>query len=1715
MNQKSTRIISTAVLALALFAPFRVLAQTRTLNSHLPAAVAQMTPVGKLSGSTNLQLAIGLPLRNQAALTALLQQIYDPHSTNYHRYLTPAQFAAQFGPTKQDYDKVVNFAKSHGLKVTATTPNRMLVDVKGSAANVEKALNVTLQVYKHPTENRTFYAPNTGPSLDASLPIADISGLNNYALPHPQFVMNPLANNNARANASPNSGSGPSGTYRGLDFRAAYVPGVTLDGTGQTVGLLQFDGYTASDITYYETHAGLPNVPLQNVLLDGFLGNPTGSGGEVEVSLDIEMSISMATNLTKVIVYMAGPSGDWHDILNRMATDNLAKQLSCSWYIPGGGADPVADGIFQQMAVQGQSFYDASGDNDAYTGLISFAGDSPYITQVGGTTLSTTGPGGPWFSETTWNRNNGIGTGGGISTQYAIPSWQTNAITSASKGSTTLRNTPDVAMTAENVYVRADGADHSVGGTSCAAPLWAGFTALINQQALASGHAPIGFINPLVYAIASSPGYITDFHDITTGNNKSPTSPSKFTAVTGYDLCTGLGTPKGQALINALANPEPLVITPNTGFTSIGGAGGPFTVTSQTLTLTNNGTNSLNWSIVNTSLWLTASSSSGTLLAHGPSAQVAVSFNTATSNLAVGTYSSTVVFSNRNDHVGQGLQYSLSIISPPAISQQPSSVAALDGQTAAFNVGTTGGQPMFYHWQFNGTNLADGGKISGSTSSSLTVSNVSFDVAGTYGVIVSNAAATLVSSNATLSITPSAPVIVSLSSNQTVYTTQSAQFSVSAQGTKPFAYRWTFNGTNNFIPGATNATLALSNLQLAQSGNYSIWITNIYGATNSLPITLTVNPIPPCATADSSIVSWWAGEANVNDSIGTNNGAIQGPVTFGSGEVGLAFVFNGTNTAVRIPASPSLNLGLSNGLTLEAWINPSNAVQPCPICEWNSDGAAYGAAFWIASSGGLYANVLDTSGNNHIFQTGDNVLTAGVFQHVALVYSKTTGVATLYCNAVVVAQATLGSFTPQTSYNLYLGRRPGPGDPYTLAGSLDEMSAYNRALSASEIQAIYNAGSAGKCLPQNPLPGNIPVITSFTPASGVPGASVSITGLNFSATASNNIIYFGAVQARVVSASPTNLVVTVPAGAVYGPITETTHGLTAYSPQPFLPTFTGNGAPISVGSFASRLDLPAANGPFSIVLIDLDGDGKPDLLVANTYGNSLSIFPNISTNGALSAASFGPRIDLPTTTGSLSPFAVYAADVDGDGKPDLIVPEFGDGVVSVYHNASIPGSFNFSNRVDFATGSGPLFCAIRDLDGDGRPDLVVANANDGTLSIFHNTSVPGIINSNSFAPQTTIFTGAGCRSVAIGDLDGDGLPDVVAVNQNTNTISLLRNVGTIGNIAFAPKVDISSAQGDLDHVTIGDLDGDGKPDLTVVSYTPQVVTVFQNTSTPGTLNTSSFAPGIPYGQGGWGHQTALGDLNGDGKPDVAVVCEINSVLSVYQNESTPGVFTNSSLGPRIDFATGYNPWGIAIGDLDGDGRPEIVFANQYDGTISIYQNETPFARPPHPDHFVWNNVVSPRFVNAPFAVSVSAEDVSNNVFTNFSGTVNLTSTNGIPVTPTISGNFIQGVWNGTITIAQPATNLVLSADDGQGDFGLANPVNVIATPMLGEAVDAPFMLMYWQVGPPTFILQSTTNLDNPDWQTVVPGPVVIQGLNFVALPSTDASDFFRLIYQGP
>ena len=366
----------------------------------------------------------------------------------------------------------------------------------------------------------------------------------------------------------------------------------------------------------------------------------------MEVSLDIEMAVDMAPGLNQILVYEQ-ENGVYPvtDILTKIATDDLANQISCSWLI---GDDPSWDAIYLQYAAQGQSFFQASGDNGSYNWSDPYQQqvDDPNITLVGGTTLSTTGPLGSWVSETVWNWNveygdgGGPGTkgagGGGISPNYSIPAWQQGISMSGNMGSTNHRNIPDVALTADNVYVvYGQGQSVDVGGTSCATPLWAGFMALVNQKNAAVGNAPAGFPNPALYALARGANYNAFFHDITTGNNTNSDNPSQFFAAPGYDLCTGWGTPAGSNLINALAAPaDVLEITPPAGFAASAAPGGPFNQAPQIFLLTNAGTTALRWTLAHPAAWLTASPTGGTIPAGGFT-NVTVRLNPVTTDLPV------------------------------------------------------------------------------------------------------------------------------------------------------------------------------------------------------------------------------------------------------------------------------------------------------------------------------------------------------------------------------------------------------------------------------------------------------------------------------------------------------------------------------------------------------------------------------------------------------------------------------------------------------------------------------------------------------------------------------------------------------------------------------------------------------------------------------------------------------------------------------------------------------------------------------------------------------------------------------------------------------------------------------------------------------------------------------------------------------------------------
>lgn len=534
----------------------------RIMRAQVPDAVSTglAARVSDAPSTQSLKLALNLPLRNEAELDSLIQSIYDPSSPNYHHYLTSEEFTERFAPTQADYDAVVGWAKVNGFNVTTIVPNRRLVDVEAPVDTINHALHIKLGNYRHPTENRTFFAPDREPTVNLGVPLLKITGLTNVNLPHNHMRRGTIGQQiKALAHAE---GSGPSGNYVPSDIRAAYYGSGSLNGAGQVVAVFSFEGYKSSDLTLFYNQTGTTSsVPVKNVLVNGFSGTCNSSCDDGEQILDIGNVVGVAPGLKQVLFYEGNSATD---VLNQMATDNTAKVITSSW--GGGDFGSADDPIYKQFATQGQTFLNASGDDGAYNAQ-TFDPPSldPNILDVGGTSLTTSGAGGAWVSETGWGDTfEGLygASGGGFYKQagYSIPSYQSAAgvITSTNKGSTTLRNDPDISLEADfdNVTVSQGSLETGVAGTSYAAPRWAGLLALANQQSVAAGHGTVGFVNPKLYQLALSSNYHSLFHDITSGSNKPAAgSGTGFKAVAGFDLVTGWGSPIGPAFINALVTP--------------------------------------------------------------------------------------------------------------------------------------------------------------------------------------------------------------------------------------------------------------------------------------------------------------------------------------------------------------------------------------------------------------------------------------------------------------------------------------------------------------------------------------------------------------------------------------------------------------------------------------------------------------------------------------------------------------------------------------------------------------------------------------------------------------------------------------------------------------------------------------------------------------------------------------------------------------------------------------------------------------------------------------------------------------------------------------------------------------------------------------------------------------------------------------------------------
>jgi subtilase family serine protease len=496
-----------------------------------PIAAAQTAArVGAPAADQVMHLVVSLPLRNSNQLDALLNAIYDPASPQYRRFLSVAEFTDRFGPSEADYDKAVAFFEQRGFVVGPRAANRYLMALDGKVSDVERVFHVTMGLYKHPTEDRNFLSPDRSPTFDLDTPLQEVIGLDNFELPHNKMAKATIP--------SPAGGSGPNGQFIGSDIRTAYYPSGTLTGVGQSVGLMELEGVNLSDVAlFFANNYGAANsVDIDLIPTDSEPVTCTGRCNDGEQALDIEYTISMAPGLSSVRVYV-GSSAE--DVLNAMANDNISKVLSTSW---GWREHKTDTGLFAEFAAQGQTNLTASGDDSTLLASGPWPEEARNIVAVGGTDLHTATPGGPWSNETGWADSAG---GPSVNPDILIESYQLPYITPANGGSTTLRNVPDIAASANtDMEICANGScSGNWGGTSFASPIWAGFIALANEAASIEGKPVVGFINPRIYALGHAAGYSSWFHDITVGES------GIYNCEPSYDLVTGLGSPQGQPLI--------------------------------------------------------------------------------------------------------------------------------------------------------------------------------------------------------------------------------------------------------------------------------------------------------------------------------------------------------------------------------------------------------------------------------------------------------------------------------------------------------------------------------------------------------------------------------------------------------------------------------------------------------------------------------------------------------------------------------------------------------------------------------------------------------------------------------------------------------------------------------------------------------------------------------------------------------------------------------------------------------------------------------------------------------------------------------------------------------------------------------------------------------------------------------------------------------------
>jgi subtilase family serine protease len=578
------------------------------------AALARQAPA--VSPGLRLRVRVALKPRSVAALDAYAQAVSTPGNADYRRFLTPKQFRRRFGATTARVSRVRASLRARGLRPGPTSAGGLSIPVTATAVQLERAFSLSLR--RIVTHGRRAVAATVAPALDAEAAgaVQSIVGLDTAASRRPQLVRptrgaSQIRRRRARARpgvvtsaprpclqaqvAAPiNSAYTADQLATAYGFSGLYATGNT--GAGTTIALYELEPDDPGDIAAFQTCYGT-HTPVSYVSVDGGAGRGAGGG---EAALDIENTIGLAPGAT-VLVYQGpnsnsgAPGSGPYDIFSSIINEDRAQVVSVSWgecEAALGASDAAAENtLFEQATVQGQSVVAAAGDSGAQDcdlpgavprthTAVDDPASQPYVTGVGGTSLTALGP--P-PTETVWNNpgtaaggavSAGAG-GGGVSSLWPMPSAQKRAAgalgvikpnstgRTCGRSSGNCREVPDVAADADpntgyEIYWNGSGSAigqpagwQGIGGTSGAAPVWAALLALADS-APGCADSPLGFASPPLYRAASA-AYATDFHDVVSGNNDfAHTNGGQFLAGAGYDLASGLGSPNAAALVGTL-----------------------------------------------------------------------------------------------------------------------------------------------------------------------------------------------------------------------------------------------------------------------------------------------------------------------------------------------------------------------------------------------------------------------------------------------------------------------------------------------------------------------------------------------------------------------------------------------------------------------------------------------------------------------------------------------------------------------------------------------------------------------------------------------------------------------------------------------------------------------------------------------------------------------------------------------------------------------------------------------------------------------------------------------------------------------------------------------------------------------------------------------------------------------------------------------------------